>query len=371
MKSDPFFTKVKNKKRSNMLISLIRKAAYFATKPFWKEVLNEQKKTNFELKKKILSFSNQIKDVANESNSNFKDFDALLNRLNFIEQSLHNYNLQIQEINSEVKEIHNLQGPTSEIIIGGKINSVELPSTSLKLYNGVYGNFALRKSDFVSDYIGSGKFWDEHLHDLIIRYSDLNGVAIDAGAYIGFHSCFLAKYFGKVMSYEPQKKIFNILAANLALNDIENVEIHNVALYNFECDMRIARQENQEVAIPMKNGTVDYSKITNAGAISFEVVSSDCRSVKAYPLDQFELDNVKFIKIDTQGSDFHVLQGAKNTIARNRPVITFEYEVELSKHHRASFEDFEIFFKELNYELSIIRNHENKQFDYLALPKAL
>jgi hypothetical protein len=42
------------------------------------------------------------------------------------------------------------------------------------------------------------------------------------------------------------------------------------------------------------------------------------------PLDSLDLTNVSFMKVDVDGCDDIFLDGAKNTILRNRPVIIME-----------------------------------------------
>lgn len=367
------------RKRSNLIVALFRKISFFLNKPFFREITEDYSKLikkQYTITKgkladanlKIKGFEEKLKNarvrmevVNNEHRSQFKDFDAVLQRLNFIEHSL-----QHQE--ERICGIHNSLSPIVDFSLGGSIKCVELEKSSLSISHGHYGDFLLRKPDVVGDTIRLGKFWDEHLHDLIIRYSDPQGIAVDVGAYIGFHSVFLAKYFSKVVSFEPQGVVFQMLAANLVLNNVNNVQIHNDALYDRECRLKIASQDKQEVPLNMKDGQPDYPNISNAAAVTFEIAYTDADSVRSYPLDKLMLDNVKFIKIDTQGSDLRILMGARETIERCRPVIVFEYEVQFSAAHGCQQSDYEKFFADINYKLKLLHTHEDKQFDYLALP---
>lgn len=57
------------------------------------------------------------------------------------------------------------------------------------------------------------------------------------------------------------------------------------------------------------------------------------------------------------------------TIRRCRPVIVFEYENKLSEAHDSPREEYENFFREMSYELHLLRSHEAKQFDFCATPR--
>ena len=50
------------------------------------------------------------------------------------------------------------------------------------------------------------------------------------------------------------------------------------------------------------------------------------RKVQVRTLDSFELDNVSFIKIDVEGHEEAVIEGARGLLLRNRPVLLVESE---------------------------------------------
>jgi FkbM family methyltransferase len=358
------------------LLSLPRRIHYYIARPFYQylvrlveaqesSIAKNQLKLNQKLDrhtKDLAAQKEKLRCAISDHEARHMDFDAILHRLGFVEEKL-------RLSDSRIAEIGNAVGPMAKLTLGERTSELVLPGPALTINHGRYGDFILRTPDVVGDYIRSGGFWDEHLHDLIIRHSDPDGVAVDAGAYVGFHSCFLARYFGKVVSFEPQPLIFRMLATNLLLNGHENVDLHNTALYDRECVMRVAEQDKQEITVVLKDQQVDYSALPNAGALTFEVSESGPGAVQAYPLDAMNLEKVKFIKIDTQGSDLKVLLGAKQTIRRCRPVIVFEYEQQLSQSHQSPRAEYERFFEEMGYELVLLRSQEDKQFDFCALPR--
>ena len=248
---------------------------------------------------------------------------------------------------------------------------VALLGTSLLLHTGPYGHFLLRQPDLISDHIIAGSFWDSHLKPIIERTGRSDRNAIDAGAYLGFHSVYMSRYFRAVHSFEPQIEIYRMLCANLLLNGCDNVVAVHAGLYDEPGYMCLADDADQEIPIPRQDGALDYSKIGNAAALTFRpATEGESSSVQTLVIDQLGLEDVALIKVDTQGSDLHVLRGARNTIEKCRPCIVVEYERELALRHRNTFEDYGKFFEEIGYAVEVLSNKgEGKQVDLLATPK--
>jgi FkbM family methyltransferase len=246
-----------------------------------------------------------------------------------------------------------------------------IPGTSLVLSSGPYGCFILRQPDLVSDHILAGAFWDPHLKPVIERAGRPDGSAIDAGAYLGFHSAYMSRFFRVVHAFEPQVEIYRMLCANLLLNNCRNVRAVNGGLYDSPGHLRLASSVSQEIPVPVADGAVDYDRVGNAAALTFELTSeSDSKGICAQAIDQLGLTDLAFIKVDTQGSDLHVLRGARATIQRCRPVITMEYERELARGHGDTLEDYYEYFNEMAYEVQVLDNRgDGKQIDLLATPR--
>jgi FkbM family methyltransferase len=243
--------------------------------------------------------------------------------------------------------------------------------TSLVLHDGPYGRFLLRQPDLISDHILGGGFWDAHLKPVIERAAAADRTAIDAGAYLGFHSVYIARYFRTVHAFEPQPEIYRMLCANLLLNGCHNVIAANAALYDGAGHMRLADRAEQEIPVPGHDGEVDYDRIGNAAALTFQPAEAGIpMAVPARTVDQLGLADLAFMKVDAQGSDLHVLRGARATIQRCRPAITAEYERELARIHGDTLDDYHRFFDELGYAVEVLDNRgDGKQIDLLATPR--
>jgi FkbM family methyltransferase len=227
----------------------------------------------------------------------------------------------------------------------------------------------VRPQDHIGHIIADGREWEPHVREAIERAARPDGVAIDAGAYIGVHTVTMARSFGSVHAFEPQHGIYQVLCGNLALNGCLNVVAHNDALYDRAGFVRLAPQGRQETAMPLKDGQPDYPHIANAAALSFDFETDD-GDVRAVAIDNFALDAVRLIKVDTQGADLHVLQGAADTIGRCRPTVLFEWERDLALQHDTTLENFFDFFSGLKYEVTMIHDTTpGRQADYIAKPR--
>jgi FkbM family methyltransferase len=224
--------------------------------------------------------------------------------------------------------------------------------------------------DLIGAVLARGEFWDRHLIPLVERYADKRRVAVDVGAFIGFHSVYLGRNFATVFAFEPQRRCFEIALGNVALNRLSNVVLQNMCLYDATTTLAVAPAHQQHIDLPTAvGGEIDYDRLANAGALSFNAPHpSSTEQVQATRLDDLSVGDVAFIKVDAQGADLRVLQGARRTISASRPVIAFEYEADLSLHHDCSWQDYLDFFQEIQYELQQIASAGPNQRDYVARP---
>jgi FkbM family methyltransferase len=140
--------------------------------------------------------------------------------------------------------------------------------------------------------------------------------SIDVGANVGVWSWAMAKHSTRVHAFEPNPK--NLAKLRRNLGTVANISIHGVALGDRagEATLRIPR------------GAKGHS---NQGASLSRAAVGDDRAytalaVEQKPLDDCAIDNVGFIKIDVEGFEQSVLQGAGETIARDRPNLLMEIE---------------------------------------------
>ena len=118
---------------------------------------------------------------------------------------------------------------------------------------------------------------------------------IDIGSNVGMWTRELAQKFEQVYCFEPNPNFIECFNKNIKEN---NVELFEFGLSNKE---HTASQEFNSTQMTNTPGNVQ------------------CRT-----LDSFNLNNIDFIKIDVDGFEVEVLEGAVETITRNNAVINIE-----------------------------------------------
>lgn len=138
--------------------------------------------------------------------------------------------------------------------------------------------------------------------------------ALDVGANIGAHTVGMAKLVGdkgQIVAFEPQRILYQMMCGNLALNNITNVM----------CLMAAAGEKLGSVTLP----SIDYGKENNFGGVSLvDNSKASGETVPVLTIDSFEFPRCDFIKIDVEGMELEVLQGAAKTLARCKPFLYVE-----------------------------------------------
>lgn len=125
--------------------------------------------------------------------------------------------------------------------------------------------------------------------------------AVDVGAHIGLCTDVMAKRFETVWAFEPTDENFKCLQSNIG----DRARLENVALGDF----------------------LDYGVMTLPGEANsgmWYVRQDDLGGIPIRTLDSYDLLHVDLIKIDTEGFEGCVIEGASETISRDKPVIVFE-----------------------------------------------
>lgn len=136
--------------------------------------------------------------------------------------------------------------------------------------------------------------------------------AVDIGANKGVYSHELARLCPRVFAFEPNPKVRRFLLKTAASNVV--VSSAAVADSAGEAVLRIPRRDTGH---SNQRGTLNTWEAFEA----FDEVT-----VEKKRLDDCDLGDVGFIKIDVEGFELKVLEGAGETLARCRPVLLVELE---------------------------------------------
>jgi FkbM family methyltransferase len=142
------------------------------------------------------------------------------------------------------------------------------------------------------------------------------GLVIEAGSNMGVHTIPMARELASqnrsMRAFEPQPVIFQQLCANLALNGLMNV-----TALPYACGASPGTLSFQ---------TPDYLSPGNFGGTAMSSTPApSTQIVPCCPLDSFVHDApVALIKIDVEGHELRVLQGAQGILSRSHPVLYVE-----------------------------------------------
>ncbi len=150
---------------------------------------------------------------------------------------------------------------------------------------------------------GKWEFW---LKDVV---PDTGRVAVDVGASFGQWSTHLSKHFVAVHAFEPDIKSRHKLVARAA----PNVVIYPYACWHEAASLMLTTYPDSRV-----NRAVDHDLLYTIGRGNGQA------TVQAVALDSMSLRDVDFIKVDVEGAEGHVLQGAFATLRRWRPRVLVE-----------------------------------------------
>lgn len=198
-----------------------------------------------------------------------------------------------------------------------------------------------------------GNAYDQQTFELMQRCLRPDSNCIDVGAYRGeiLQKMTLYSPKGHHYAFEPVPENYRYVASRF-----KNVTVHNMALGNQPGTVRFnhvvgraARSGLQRVDYPDKHQKVEEIK------------------VQLDSLDNVIPTNVviDLIKIDVEGAELNVLRGARKLIARCRPIIIFEHELDKAEPYGTKPEQiYDLLAKELGMKIYLMQN-------YLAAEPAL
>lgn len=177
-----------------------------------------------------------------------------------------------------------------------------------------YGYVIFNKND---DYIGKafekyGEFSDAEA-ELFKQICAKDDIVVDIGANIGAHTLLFSQLVGekgRVFAYEPQRVVFQTLCANMAINSIQNTE----------CYQTVISSESKTTLIP----DIRYDLPGNHGGFKVQEFNSGVK-IPVSTLDELlDVPRLKLIKIDVEGMEHNVIEGAQNTITFHKPFLYVE-----------------------------------------------
>jgi FkbM family methyltransferase len=208
---------------------------------------------------------------------------------------------------------------------------------------------AVFRNDHVGDKIArNGLYEKENLLLLLKLIEQLpQATVLDIGANIGNHTLAFATRAHTVHAFEPIPYLYEVLNGNVTRNALKHVRAHNLALSDHA-----------------GSATINMVNAGNYGASSF-----DKRSEGTTPVDvtlttgdtfvnEHGIARVDFVKIDVEAHEVFVLRGLMQTLQRDRPFITMEWNDPLTIERLRGSPELQ--FLQAHYDIRVLGSNYDR-----------
>jgi FkbM family methyltransferase len=210
----------------------------------------------------------------------------------------------------------------------------------VELDNGL--RFWLLSADqYVSPAMATGEY--ESIETAFVRRQVARGMAVlDVGANLGWFTAHLARLVGangRVDAFEPRSDLMDLLTKTIAENRLVNVTMHNFALGS--------QNSHGQVIWSSHDVNPGGTHLVLSDFVTPDVIT---QPVLVRTLDSCISHHVDFIKIDVEGSEFLVFEGAQRILSEDRPVSLVEINPSnLLRTSGISATEFGLFVEKLDY----------------------
>jgi FkbM family methyltransferase len=197
--------------------------------------------------------------------------------------------------------------------------------------------------------------YEPHLTAVFERHCRPGMTVVDVGANLGYFSLLASRLVGptgRVVALEPNSENCRLLLSSLRLNGSSNVELFPVAADE------AAGWAYYATHIGSNGGLVDDG----------DLLSRFGTVVPTFRLDDLVEGKVDFLKMDVEGAEGRVVQGATRIIEKDRPIVTTELKEEmLQRVSGRSVADYLGYFGDLGYLPTLLDKESGAEKPYPSM----
>tara|TARA_B100000029_G_C17102596_1_gene788463 strand:- start:2 stop:649 length:648 start_codon:yes stop_codon:yes gene_type:complete len=197
----------------------------------------------------------------------------------------------------------------------------------MKLVKGWY----LPDSDtHFEHYIKDGGYQTIHRNTIlnhIIMNKHILKNCVDVGSHIGFWSKDFTKLFKHTYAFDPIPQVRECY--------VKNITNSNYTLYPYGLG-----KEEKKINVLYNPKETGNTHASDKGNLDVEIKT----------LDSFNLEDIDYIKIDAEGYEIEVVEGAKKLIEKYKPFIHIEAKKKVMVKQNITMTEIEELFKSINYK---------------------
>ncbi len=211
----------------------------------------------------------------------------------------------------------------------------------------------LNKEDFI--------VMTRHEDDIIERFLPKQGdIVVDIGAHMGRYTIISSKRVGtngKVVAIEAHPNNFEMLNRNIKLNQLTNVVPLNYAVYSKETKIKLYLPE-------VESGYTIYNTIMSNRARTEDKFVEVNANTLDYLLQLKGITDVNWIKIDVEGAEFEVLQGASNVLSKSKDIALL-----IEVHGLDNYRPIVEFLNSYNFKIEFEKSNKTGDWRHIVLRK--
>jgi FkbM family methyltransferase len=196
----------------------------------------------------------------------------------------------------------------------------------------------------------NGNYWELNV---VTRFDRILGdlespVVYDIGANCGYFTLLAARRSRFVYAFEPTLDTWTVLVRNIERNNLGHVHAFRFALTD----------QPGEVDLYKYSSSGNNSLLIRRVGVGAGITRIGTERVRGIPLDEVivekKLEPPSLIKIDVEGSEFLVLEGALKTLRTHAPVVIMEHNEARARAAGYSLGDVVSRLEEFGYSLGAL-----------------
>ena len=207
----------------------------------------------------------------------------------------------------------------------------------------------------------------------VIKQNISNGdLVMDIGANIGYFTLIMAKGIkenGKVFSFEPEPKNFELLKKNVETNNYSNVILEKKAIGNKTGTTKLYLADRKNNIFSSGMHRIFRSDLVSQipDPISINIIKLD-----DYLQDLKFIKKIRLIKIDVEGAEFDVLKGMNKILDENKEIeIVMEFSSENLEDYGSNAYDVVNFLMNKGFKLSVINEVEKRMEEVTGIKEII